>query len=227
MKLRSLFAGLVCAALVSGAVAQPLAWDDPAIRDGACTPRPVGIPFPAALATTLGSLPSGFRLYTPLGNASYFRWAYQKVNGGVAATDQSQILATKPRVWFPFLPALYVGAIGRVDVERPAANGSGWYHLRVVGVNNIFATDVTVNIVSPNPGSAPDGYGGWDVSTVNIWADLTALVEWHCFTSSAGSFPIFNILSVFPTLTNQQRSSITAVLQNYGFQPSNFITIPY
>ena len=225
MKLRSLFAGLVCAAFALGATAQPLAWDDPAIKDGECTPRPPALNFPAAIFNVAGSLPQGLRVYVPFGNATYYRWIHQKVNGGVPATSQAQILATKPIVAFPFLPGLPLWAIGRVELydHHPVDK---WYYLQALP-NNPFGTDVTVNIVSPSPGSTPYGYGGVNIPTVTIWADLTALVEWHCFTSAAGSFPVFNVLSTLPTLTSQQLSSISAVLQNYGFQPSNFITIPY
>jgi len=228
MKLRDVFAGLVCIAFASWASAQSLAWDDPSISDGPCTPRPKAFPLPAALVLALKGAGQGFRFFEPWGSASYYRWVYQKVNAGLPATDQSQILATRPRVTFPSLWALPVGAVGHVDVERQPVDGL--YNIRVISVNNPVATDVIVHILNPSnqSGSAPDGFGGWDVPTVNIWADARALVEWHCLvTSDDRKVQVFNILSLDPTLTPSQVSAISTVLIKNGFKPSNFITMPY
>lgn len=228
MRIRTLFAGLLCAAFASWPSAQPLAWDDPAISDGPCTSRPKAYPVPVGFAIALATSSHDFRLFVPFGSATYYRWVHQKVHAGVAATNQSQILATKPRIFFPDLLALFIGAQGRVDVKRQPVDGK--YYIRVVGANDFATIDVTVNILNPpNPsGYAPNGFGGWNVPTVNMWADKSALLEWHCFeTSDNREVQVFNILSIHPVLTPPQVSAISTVLQGYGFQTSNFITIPY
>lgn len=221
MKIKTLIAGLVCAAVASSASAQPLAWNDPSISDGPCT-NPPPLQYPAALFNTLLGLPQLFRVYLPFGNQAYYRWVHQKMNAGVPATTQAQLLATKPRVTFPYLLALPFFALGKVDVYDQPPFGRG-YFLQPVPLNAV-ATDLKINIVYASPGSAPDNFGGTDIPTRFIWADLTTLVEWHCF---AGGVQVVNILSLTPTLTTGQISAITTFLQGYGFQPQNLMTMPY
>lgn len=221
MNVRTLFVGIVCAAVTSWASAQNLAWNDPNISDGACS-NPPSLNYPAPLFNALLSLPQGFRVYLPFGNQAYYRWVHQQINGGVAATAQSQLLATKPRVTYPYLLALPFFAFGKVDVYEHFPVDK-WYFIQPIPLN-LAVTDLLVNIVSPSPGSAPYGFGGTDIPTRFIWADATALVEWHCFE---GGVQVFNVVSLKPTLTNGQISSISTLLQSYGFHSKNFMTMTY
>ncbi|MBN2993500.1 hypothetical protein JWR97_22030 [Pseudomonas cedrina subsp. fulgida] len=221
MKPLNLFACLVFAVLSSMASAQPLGWNDPAISDGRCT-APDPIASVGHIVNTLRGLPQGFRVYLPFGNKAYYRWVYQKVNGGTPAPDESAILLTKPRVRFPDLFAVLSLAVGLVDVYGPFPTAK-WYEVRAIPVN-VFATNLLVSIVNPSPGAAPFGFGGAVIPSRYVWADASALVEWHCF---AGNVPVFNVISLTPTLTPQQISSISTFLQGYGFQPGNFMTMPY
>ena len=221
MKPLTVFAGFVFAAMSSTVFAQPLAWNDPSISDGPCT-NPPPLAYPAALFNTLLGLPQLFRVYLPFGNQAYYRWVHQKMNAGVPATTQAQLLATKPRVTFPYLLALPFFALGKVDVYDQPPFGRG-YFLQPIPLNAV-ATDLKINIVYASPGSAPDNFGGTNIPTRFIWADATALVEWHCFE---GGVQVVNVLSLTSALTNGQISSISAFLQNYGFQPQNLMTMPY
>lgn len=221
MNMRRLLAGLFAVAMTSFVSAQPLAWNDPAISDGACTPPPPIVSL-SHIVNTLKGLPQGFRVYLPFGNAAYYRWVYQKVNGGTPATEQSQLLATQPRVTFPSLFALFSLAVGTVDVYGPKPSGK-WYEVQAIPLN-LIATDLIVNIVAPSPGAAPFGFGGINIPSRYVWADDFALVEWHCF---AGGVQVFNVISLTPALTPQQISDISTFLQGYGFQPANFMKMPY
>ncbi|TFY84600.1 hypothetical protein DYL59_28520 [Pseudomonas kairouanensis] len=221
MKPQTLLAGFVFILLSSMTSAQSLAWNDPDISDGACQPPPT-IAFPTQIINTLKGLPQGFRVYLPFGNSAYFRWVYQKVNGGTPATDSAQLLATKPRVTFPSLFAIFSLAEGMVDVYGPFPTGK-WYKVQAIPIN-VTATDLIVNIVAPSPGAAPFGFGGTNIPSRYVWADILAAVEWHCFE---GGVQVFNVISLTPALTPQQISSITGFLGGYGFQPKNFMTMPY
>lgn len=221
MKPYALLAGLICAVAASWATADSLAWNDPSISDGACS-YPPPIAFPSAIINTLRALPQGFRVYLPYGNKAYYRWLYQKVNGGVPATDPSELVLTKPRVTFPDLLSLLSLAVGIVDAYGPVPTGK-WYRLQTVPLN-IQATDLIVNIIFPSLGSAPFGFGGTNIPTRIVWADASAFVEWHCF---AGDVQVANVLSLNPTLTSGQISAISSFLQSYGFQPQNLMTMPY
>lgn len=222
MKLRAFFIGLISAVFTSWVSAQPLAWNDPDISDGPCSNPPALISL-APIFNTLAGASSGFRVYLPFGNAAYYRWVHQKVNGGVPATDQSQVLATKPRVTFPYLLALPFWAVGKVDVydHHPVDT---WYYVQAIPKNLPLFTDLIVNIVNPSPGSAPYGFGGVDIPSRYVWADATALVEWHCF---AGNVQVFNVIALTPALTSQQITAISTFLQGYGFKSKNFMTMPY
>lgn len=221
MKLQTVFAGLVFAALSSLSSAQSLGWNDPDISDGSCT-YPPPIAFPTHIVNTLKGLGLGFRVYLPYGNKAYFRWVYQKVNGGNPATNEADILLTQPRVRFPDLLAILSLAVGLVDVYGPFPTGK-WYEVRAIPVNFI-ATDLLVSIVNPSPGAAPFGFGGKVIPSRYIWADSLALVEWHCFE---GDVQVVNVISLNPTLTSQQISAIASFLQGYGFQSKNLMTMPY
>ncbi|MFL1389591.1 hypothetical protein ACI77F_18175, partial [Pseudomonas tritici] len=207
MKPLTLFAGLVFTAAASLASAQSLGWNDPDISDGPCT-YPPAIAFPSQIVNTLKGLPQGFRVYLPFGNSAYYRWVYQKVNGGVPATELSETLLTQPRVRFPDLLAILSLAVGLVDVYGAFPTGK-WYEVRAIPVN-VIATDLLVSIVNPSPGSAPFGFGGKVIPSRYVWADPTALVEWHCFE---GNVQVVNVISLTPTLTPQQISAISAFLQ--------------
>ena len=221
MKFRTLFVSLACATIIPLASAQPLEWNDPAISDGACA-NPPPLNYPAQILNTLAGLPQSFRVYLPLGNQAYYRWIHQKINGGVAASEQSQILATKPRVTFPDLFAVPRWAVAKVDLYNHDPIDK-WYYIQAVP-KNLIATDLSVNIVSASPGSAPYGFGGTNIPSRIIWADASAFIEWHCF---AGDVQVFNIISLEPTLTNEQISNISTFLEAYGFQSKNFVSMPY
>lgn len=198
MKSRILFASLACLTIMPLASAQTLAWNDLAISDGGYA-NPPPLNFPAQIVNTLAGLPQGFRVYLPFGNQAYYRWIHQKINGGVAASEQSQILATKPRVTFPDPLALPFWAVGKVDLYDHAPIDK-WYYVQAVPKNPI-ATDLIVNVVSASPGSASYGFCGKDIPSRYIWADSAALVEWHCFS---GDVQVFNVISLTPTLTAEQ-----------------------
>ncbi|MFP0195623.1 hypothetical protein ACKJSM_10680 [Pseudomonas sp. PHC1] len=221
MKPLSLLVSFALAALTSSASADTLSWNDPAISDGPCTDPPA-LQIPLQFFNTLKGLPQGFRVYLPFGNKAYYRWIHQKINGGVAATDESQIFATKPRVTFPDLLAPLFWAVGKVDVYDHTPVDK-WYYVQAIP-KNLIATDLSVNIVNPSPGSAPYGFGGTDIPSRFVWADPYVLVEWHCF---AGNVQVVNVISLIPALTSEQISKISAFLKNYGFQSKNFMTMPY
>lgn len=173
MKRCILFASLVCVMVSTLASAQPLQWDDPSIRDGECSksqPSPPPLLSLAVFFNTLAALPQGSQFFLPLGNEAYYRWVYQKANGGIAATSQAQLQSTKPRLTFPSPPALLGLAAGRVDIFDQFAPIIKWYHLQPIPLNP-FGTEVIVNIVNPSPGSAPFGFGGVNIPTRFIWAD--------------------------------------------------------
>ena len=221
MKPYALLAGLICTAVASWATADSLAWNDPSISDGACT-NPLPLAVPIQIVNTLKTLGQGFRVYLPYGNKAYYRWVYQKVNGGLPATDPSQLLLTKPRVTFPDLFALFSLAIGTVDVYGQGPGGK-WYEVQAIPLN-LIATDLLVTIVDASPGAAPSNFGGKRIPSRYVWGDSTALVEWHCF---AGGVQVFNVISSTRVLTSAQTSAISTFLQGYGFQPQNFMTMPY
>jgi len=221
MKPLTLLAGFLITLLSSITSAQSLAWNDPNISDGACQPPPT-IAFPTQLINTLKGLPQGFRVYLPFGNSAYFRWVYQKVNGGTPATDSAQLLSTKPRVTFPSLFAIFSLADGIVDVYGPYPTAK-WYKVQAIPIN-LTATDLIVNIVAPSPGAAPFGFGGTNIPSRYVWADNFAAVEWHCFQ---GGVQVFNVISLTPALSAQQISAISSFLQIYGFQSENFMIMPY
>lgn len=221
MKPYALFAGLVCTAVASWATADSLAWNDPSISDGPCSDPPP-IAFPSQMVNTLKALPQGFRVYLPFGNQAYYRWVYQKVNGGVPATDPSQLVLTKPRVTFPSLWSVLLLSEAEVDVYGPIPTGK-WYRIQAIPLN-LQATDLTVNIIFPSPGAAPFGFGGVNIPSRIIWADASAFIEWHCFT---GNVQVANIISLNPALTSGQISAISGFLQSYGFQSQNLMTMPY
>ena len=224
MKPLTVFAGFVFAAMSSTVFAQPLAWNDPSIRDGDCSnSQPPPLRNLDVILNTLASLPQGFQVFLPYGNQAYYRWLYQKANGGVAATSQAQILSTQPRLTFPYPLALLNLAAGKVDIFDQFPPTTKWYELQPFPLNP-FGTKLTVNIVNPSPGSAPYGFGGENIPTRFIWADQSALVEWHCFE---GGIPVVNIISLSPVLTSQQISAISTFLQGYGFQLANLMTMPY
>lgn len=221
MKPFALFTGLVFAALTSCACADSLAWNDPSISDGPCM-KPPPIAFPTQLVNTLKALPQGFRVYLPKGNKAYYRWIYQKVNGGVPATAPSELLLTQPRLTFPDLLSLLSLAVGIVDVYGPVPTGK-WYRVQAIPLN-IIATDLLVNITFPSPGSAPFGFGGTNIPSTYVWADASAFLEWHCF---AGGVQVFNVISLKPELTSEQNAAISDFLVPFGFKPENFMTMPY
>lgn len=221
MKPLNLFAGLVFAALSSMVSAQSLGWNDADISDGPCT-YPDPIVSVSHIVNMLRGSSQGFRVYLPFGNKAYYRWVYQKVNGGTPAPDDSAIFLTKPRVRFPDLFAILSLAVGLVDVYGPFPTAK-WYEVRAIPVN-VIATDLLVSIVNPSPGAAPFGFGGAVIPSRYVWADDSAMLEWHCF---AGGVQVVNVISLTPTLTPQQISSISAFLQGYGFRPENFMTMPY
>lgn len=224
MKLRPFFTGLIVAALTPWAFAEPLAWDAPDIRDGTCSNSPPALQYPAILITILASLDGGLVSYMPLGNAAYYRWVHQKVNGGVAATDPAQLLLTKPRLRFPNLFSLINQAVGKVFVYNyPSTNK--WYELQPLPkINKPFLTDLNIKVINASSGSAPAGFGGEVIPSRFVWADATAVIEWHCF---AGDVQVVNVISSEPTLTSAQISSISDFLAPYGFQSQNLMTMPY
>ena len=224
MKLRALFAGLVLTAVTSWASADSLAWNDPTISDGPCADIPA-IAFPSQFITTLKAFPKGFRVYLPFGNKAYYRWVYQKVNGGAPATSESDILLTKPRVTFPYLLGLFALAVGKVDVYADMFNVR-WYEIQAAP-RNLSATDLLVNIVNASSGSAPYGFGGINIPSRIVWADSTAFVEWHCFSENIENIQVVNVISLNSTLTSAQISAISSFLQGYGFQPQNLMTMSY
>lgn len=221
MKLRALFAAIACALITSWASADSLTLNDPSISDGPCT-YPPPIAFPTQMVNTLKGLPQFFRVYLPFGNKAYYRWIYQKVNGGAPATDASEIVLTRPRVTFPNLLSVLSLAVGIVDVYGPVPTGK-WYQIQAIPLN-LAATDLIVKIVFPSLGAAPFGFGGANIPSRTVWADATAFVEWHCFV---GDVQVVNVVSLMPALTSGQVSAITTFLQGYGIQPQNLMTMPY
>ncbi|WP_147292946.1 hypothetical protein [Dyella psychrodurans] len=223
MKTAALLACFACAAVTSMASAQSLPFDDPAISDGPCNPPPP-IPFPWQILDALEGLPQGFQLYLPFGNQAYYRFIWQQVNGATPASSQSQILSTQPRVTFPDVLAALSLSAGTVFVFN---SDNYYYHLQPIP-QNLDDTVLEVNIVFPSPGSAPFGFGGTLIPSRFVWADNSTFVEWHCFTGSAGQgVQIFDVISLNPSLTNDETSQISTLLEGYGFLPQNFVTMPY
>jgi hypothetical protein len=175
------------------------------------------------MLVVMNDFPFGLQMYVPMASKAFYRWVYQKSRNAPART-QAQIDSLNMIILFP----------GATDVMQnlPCQLGKallfdppkGSYEVRCTPTDN-SPTNSSCSVINASKGSAPFGFGcGEPMATTIVWSDRTSYLEWHCFE---GNIQVFNAVSINSTLTDDQISSMTTVLEGMGFNKKNFGYLPY